>query len=371
MKIKLLHIVHDFLQGGIEGFLYYLVKEQLKKEELDVTILCLQDEHLVTNPRIKTLGVKVVYLKMRPFERSLGKYKKFIQILNAYDLIHWQIFKPILARVAYNVKPKQIFTVHTAGDALRSKSLYRKFHNSLIKSFLNGTIDGIANNSKFSKEYWISKGVKNPNNVVIYNGVFFHNQHSRNNAFNAHPELAGKFVIGTTSRLIPWKRVDFLIRAFSRMRNLNENIVLLIVGQGPETENLMRIAIENNVQDKIIFSGYRANVGDFQDAIDLCVFPSVSEPFGLVAVECLHIGKPVIVMRDGGGLVEIVEKVNNGLIADSENSLTELLDSFYENRDTEQNDINKRIEVAIGFSVEKCEEGYREFYKQVLASKSY
>lgn len=366
MKIRVLHIVHDFLNGGIEGFLYYLTKEQKSQQELDVTILCLQDEHLVTNPRIKSLGVKIIYLKMNSFDRSINKYKRFVDILNAYDIIHWQIFKPILSFVSNYVKPKQIFTVHTAGEKLRNQSVYWRFQNKLIKLFLNHTVDGIANNSKFSRDFWVSKGVSNRNNIVIYNGVFFNQQYNKENAYADFPVLKDKFVIGTTSRLIPWKRVDVLVRAFSQMKNLNKDILLLVVGEGAEKAKLIEEAKKCNVADQVVFTGYKSNVTDFQDAIDLCVFPSVSEPFGLVAVECLYLGKPVVVMQDGGGLVEIVEKVNTDLVASSESSLSNIMDKIYENRDQIAEGIEERRKVAEEFSVANAEERYREFYKQIL-----
>ncbi|RKD92000.1 glycosyltransferase family 4 protein [Mangrovibacterium diazotrophicum] len=366
---KLLHVIHDFLNGGIESFLFYLSQEQLTNKNLEVTILCLQEEHKITNPRIKSLPLKIIYIPIPPFGKSFKRYREFLRTINDYDIVHWHTFKPNLAFLSRFSNTKHVYTVHSAGTLLRQKSTYRDFKAYLFKKFLNQTIDGIASNSIYTQNFWKEKGVKTKNNRVIYNGVYFNNRYNKENVYQDFPHLRGKFIIGTTSRLISWKRVDILIKAFSGLTNSDSNTVLLIVGDGPEKEKLQALTKALKIQDQVTFTGYKSNVTDYQDAMDICVFASASEPFGLVAVECLHLGKPVLVMEDGGGLVEIIEKVDHRNIANSESELTSLLEKFTNNKDRDREEFNQRKTVAKSFSITNCEKNYWELYCSIVKYK--
>ena len=66
-KIRVLHVVHDFLFGGIEAFLYYLSQAQLNNESLEVEILCCQSEDKILNKRIAKSGVVVHYIRITAY----------------------------------------------------------------------------------------------------------------------------------------------------------------------------------------------------------------------------------------------------------------------------------------------------------------
>lgn len=105
------------------------------------------------------------------------------------------------------------------------------------------------------------------------------------------------------SRLVPYKKLDLAIRAFNK-----NGLPLLIVGAGSEERRLKKIA-----KDNIKFTGYvsdRKLIGYYQSC-KAVIFPQ-EEDFGLVAVEALSFGKPVIAFKAGGAL-DIVMENKNGL----------------------------------------------------------
>lgn len=368
-KFRIIHVIHDFLNGGIESFLYYLSKEQTKNELLDVSILCLQNENEIINPRIKEIGINIIYIQIKPLEINIFKYLKILRLLKKYDLIHLHTFKPILCFFLNFSKVKKTFTVHSSGSILRPKTLGFKIKNVLLKNFLNHSINGIAHNSEYTKEFWTKKGVINSINIVIYNGVFFNNNYDPQNCYNEFPQLKGKKIIGTTSRLILWKRVDILLRAFASMKNKTSESILLIVGDGPEKNNLLKLCKNLKIDNQVLFTGYKRNVTDFQSIIDICVFPSVSEPFGLVAIECLHLGKPVLVLKDGGGITELVSGIEPNNIADSTFQLITLLEQLYERQSfIEPEIIKKRIDYSENYSVKHTEIEYYNLYSSIINS---
>lgn len=365
-KIKVLHVVHDFLFGGIEAFIFYLVQAQIANDNLEIGILCCQDEAKVLNRRIMDLNVKIHYRKIGSFDLNVNRYREIISITNDYNIVQVHIFKPLLAEAFRFSKAKIIYTNHSSGDDLRSKSLSFKTKNKLLVRFLNGIAHTITNNSNYTKSFWISMGVKNPNNVVIYNGVFFNNSYDSGRAQKEYPLIREKFVIGTTSRFITWKRIEYLIDAFSSFEINKTDVVLLLVGDGPEKDRLVAYANSLGVNN-VIFTGFKTNVIDYQTAMNVCVFASSSEPFGLVAVECLHLGKPTIVFEDGGGITEIVKEIEPRNIVLNVEDLSRLLDEKYHEFHNHKIDgmIENRIQYSEKFNVKAIEKEFYETYIKV------
>ncbi len=98
------------------------------------------------------------------------------------------------------------------------------------------------------------------------------------------------------------KNVDNLIRAYARVFYGNTNVSLKIGGHGPERPRLQALAQELGVSGQVQFLGAlsRHQVLSEMQACDAFVLPSKYETFGVVVVEALALGKPVIATRCGG-----------------------------------------------------------------------
>lgn len=103
----------------------------------------------------------------------------------------------------------------------------------------------------------------------------------------------GTFLIGFVGHLIPVKGVDLLLEAFRRAALPDARLV--VVGDGPE-----RAALERAAPPGVLFSGFRSDALDLYQAFDLFVSPSREEPFGLVFLEALDAGLPVVATRTAG-----------------------------------------------------------------------
>lgn len=106
----------------------------------------------------------------------------------------------------------------------------------------------------------------------------------------------GYFLI--VSALVPYKRVDLAIEAFNRTGDR-----LVIVGSGPESERLRQQAGQN-----ITFAGWQPDekLPDFYERCTAVVFPG-EEDFGIVPVEAMAAGKPVIAYARGGALETVLD----------------------------------------------------------------
>ena len=126
-----------------------------------------------------------------------------------------------------------------------------------------------------------------------------------------------EFLVGVVGDFVARKGHKYLFEALPKVVEHVPNFKLVTIGRYNRNESLVKklraYQLNNNLLCKVKWLGYRANVQDFMAAFDLCVVPSVIEPLGLVALEALAAGTPVVAAKTGG-LPEIVEHQKNGLI---------------------------------------------------------
>jgi glycosyltransferase involved in cell wall biosynthesis len=135
--------------------------------------------------------------------------------------------------------------------------------------------------------------------AVVRNGIAAPEPHP-----GARAELgleAGDVVVGGIGRLDPQKGWDVLCAAAPLIRARIPGARLVVIGDGPERERLAALGQDAGVS----FAGYRERAGRFAGAFDVAVVPSRYEGFGLVALEAMLAGVPVVASRIGG-LPEVV-----------------------------------------------------------------
>lgn len=109
------------------------------------------------------------------------------------------------------------------------------------------------------------------------------------------------FVIGTVGRLFDHhKRVSDLIRALPLILAFCPDARLLIVGTGPEENMLREQAIALGVARQVLLAGYQVDPQPFYAVMDVFALASAYEAFGLVLVEAMLAGLPVVATRVGG-----------------------------------------------------------------------
>ena len=72
-----------------------------------------------------------------------------------------------------------------------------------------------------------------------------------------------------------------------------------IAGDGPEFDELKKLQSELRLEDKVQFLGFRNDVPLLMKQSDLFVMPSLSEPFGIVLLEAMATGTPIVTTRNG------------------------------------------------------------------------
>ena len=105
-------------------------------------------------------------------------------------------------------------------------------------------------------------------------------------------KLDGKKVVGHVGRFTHQKNHTFLIDVFKELVELDSDYRLLLIGEGALEEQTKAKAKTYGVENKIIFAGFKTNVEDYMQAMDLFVFPSEFEGLGLVLIEAQAAGLP-------------------------------------------------------------------------------
>ncbi|HQA07418.1 MAG TPA: glycosyltransferase family 4 protein [Syntrophomonadaceae bacterium] len=129
--------------------------------------------------------------------------------------------------------------------------------------------------------------------------------------FNINADDKVVFFIG---RLVPEKGVWQLIQCFPQVLEREPKAVLYIGGRGPQQAQLEKLARDLGVDARVTFTGFitKEDRNYVYNQARVAVFPSLYEPFGIVALEAMATHTPVIV-GNVGGLAEIVENRVNGL----------------------------------------------------------
>ncbi|MGQ9558274.1 MAG: 1,4-alpha-glucan branching protein domain-containing protein [Desulfurispora sp.] len=109
-------------------------------------------------------------------------------------------------------------------------------------------------------------------------------------------------------RLVPEKGAQVLIQALALLKSGFPHVHLLLAGRGPYEQALKELVTQCQVADRVEFVGFVNDLGRniLLASAQVAVFPSLYEPFGIVALEAMAAGVPVVI-ADTGGLAEIVQ----------------------------------------------------------------
>jgi glycosyltransferase involved in cell wall biosynthesis len=153
--------------------------------------------------------------------------------------------------------------------------------------------------------------------ITIHNGIDLGQAHAAPDRRAARALLGipdAAFVLACVGRLVALKGHRYLLEAMAAVHAAHPNTVLVIVGGGPQREQLGRLAETHGVAGAVRFLGTGTALGErAMAAADVLVAPSLSEGFGLVALEAMAMERPCVASNTGG-LAEIVDDGASGFL---------------------------------------------------------
>ena len=235
---------------------------------------------------------------------------------------------------------------------------YVKFSLKLYLPFLkwidkkNAKFDAMVANSYFSKKYL--EDVYNKECNVVYPGVDFEN----------FKNSASENFILVISRLDPTKRIEIPILT---MKYLN-HFKMKIVGKGNEffTKKLKNLVKQLNMEDRVEFIE-NINENELIELYSKCfctIFTPIREPFGMVILESMAAGKPVIGCNEGG-FTEIIENGKHGFLTDTNpKNIAEKIKFLKDNPEIYKKMSRRCEKQASKFTWEKTADGLMNIFKE-------
>ena len=274
--------------------------------------------------------------------------KKFIKYLKPknYDIIIGVqgYFSLLLGIISKDIKGKIIGWQHNSYDAyLRNKDKYYWQQDELFKKYIPELYKCIVLTKEDKKLY---KANLNVDCEFIYNPISFECQEKHN--------YTSKNIIAV-GRLSEAKGFDMLIKAFSIVNKEKRDWTLKIVGDGPEKMNLIKIIEKYNLKDNVFLVGPSNNVKDHYLESSIFISSSRWEGFGLVVIEAMECGLPVIAFENSGPK-EIIDKDGvNGILVNKNdiNKLAENIILLIDNEEKRRNISIQSKKRAQDFNIKK------------------
>ena len=320
MKKRILHIVGDSKYGGGSVIIIRLALAAMEAGfEVDV---------LATDPvfqnALKASGIGVVSLDciwrdIRPFRDVLGllRLRRYL-VAHHYDIVHTHTSKAgfVGRAAAWRAKaPAIVHTVH--GFAFHEESSWAALRAyAFLERRAAHWCHRLVTVSLFHRQWALDLGIGDPERVVaISNGISAARLAQSRSSEAVRKELGiapGAVVVMVPGRLAPQKGLEYLVEAFALLiRRGQRDVVLVIVGDGVLREPLQQQSRALGIDARVVFAGYREDIGDVVSASDYIVLPSLREGLSIALLEAMAAGKPIVTTSIGSNL----EATDNGRVA--------------------------------------------------------
>lgn len=234
-----------------------------------------------------------------------------------FDVIHahdWLSFKAGVAAKKVSGKPLIVHIHATTFDICGGNNIDQRVYE--IEKEGMEAADKVVAVSNYTKNIIVEKYGIDPDKIeVIHNGIDASEADNSpgDDRINALKQSGNKIVI-FIGRLTVQKGPDYFIKAAQEVVKYYPKVVFVIAGSGDMEHQLIQEAAYLGISDKILFAGFLRGeeLNRLYKMADLFVMPSVSEPFGLTALESAINGTPVLVSRQSG----VSEVLTHSLKAD-------------------------------------------------------
>lgn len=371
--MKILYSCLSKSWGGMEMFTLTAVK-QLLKRNINVELLCLSESRL--HIEANNLGLVKHPIKVTGYFHPYGTLKVSAVIRKEkFDIIHTQASKDLWLLVpALNLIKSHIplFFTKQVGSFIDKKD---KLHK-LIYGRVNYTF-AISN---IIKKNLIETTTLNPEKILIMpNGI---DTNKFNPGINSGDKVREEFgitknelVIGMMSRFSPGKGHEEFLLAAKELNKKYNNLKFIVVGEASRGENdyeekIKSTATEYNLTN-IIFSGFRSDTPEALAAMDIFVFPSHAEAFGIALVEAMSMGKPSVCSASDG-VLDIAVNKETSLLFEKKNA-KDLIDKIERLINSPELRIcfgsKARDRVVKNFDLEILTDNVIDIYKSALKSR--
>ena len=353
---KVLYVART-ARGGVASILYSLASE-LDRSRYEPVVLFYTQERPHIGDKLAKLGIKLITLEQpaqefspspaRPVKRrDIGGWLKahfgaiasevYFFLKACYQFVRWEV--PTIWPIVRAIRQNEIDLVHiitglrhgkpgiVAAWLTRTPSVCHVLTSPKLDYFdraFSLFVESLIYISRAVAENYITQGISPVRGTIVHLGVDLSEFSQAFDTASVRSEFCWtvhECLVGVVGRLDWWKGHEYFLEAMAEVARQIPDLRGLIVGEREHTlrnqeyfRKLQSLTKSLGLEDKVIFTGFRSDVARLMSALDVVILPSSSpEPFGLVVIEGMAAGKPVVATA-AGGVLDIIEHGVNGLL---------------------------------------------------------
>lgn len=327
LRVLMMSWEYPPLNAGGLGRHVHELSRNLARQGVEVHVCTLGNESLSEREVAEGVILHRVHVPNLPgdsftdlvFQGNLRLYElaRRVWLSRSFDLVHghdWLVGE-VSRMISRRYGVPLLATIH-ATEYGRNRGLHSSIQRAIDRQermFMSDADRVIVCSQAMHSELNQVFGVSSDKIDVIPNGVDVSSLVSATASSPSYLPRHGH-VVAFLGRFVREKGVELLMEAAGVILQRRADVYFVFAGRGPLSDRLKAMAVELNIADRVLFPGFVDDSG--RNALlaraSLAAFPSLYEPFGIVALEAMGAGVPVIV-SDTGGLAEIVEHNVDGL----------------------------------------------------------
>ncbi|MFW5988389.1 MAG: glycosyltransferase family 4 protein [bacterium] len=317
MSKNIVFLNSHYSWGGGENWTL-LTAKGLADRGYNIWIAGREGSEIIKRAKSKNLNTKIVNLH------------NTLSCLNPLKIVNFKNFlkNNMIDILFLNLSRDRKFGAICGSLADTNRIIYRRgVDRPLKKRFYSKWLYGraltdIIANSKSTKKNIMKnlEGILDRDKVkLIYNGVEIPEKIEPTFSLREDYNIkSNEKILINVGRLAPEKGHDLLLEGMKELNKTNQNWNLFIIGEGDEKNNILKLIDHYNLNNQVYLTGFVDNVNEYLIQADLMVHSARIEGFGLVLVEAMATGLPVVAVS-ASNIPEVVEDGKVGLLAKKEN----------------------------------------------------
>ena len=325
MDIRVLHIIPSLNKGGAERITLDICKRLALRSDCEVLLVLMRDDRSYEIPNYIPYKITSSRVKLSVWKKNRYQLTDLNQIINMFQptIIHSHLFEAELLSRGL-IKKGVTYITHVHDNICQFSpfqthaSLKRKISDYYERFWIfrryakakNQFISISSDTTRYLQQVLPSNFL--PRIFPLSNAI----DYSRFYSGQSRCISKGKLRLISVGSLVPKKNQQLLIEIASLLRTNEIDFELLILGDGPERAHLEEEIAVNGLTGFVKLLGNVNDVPFYLHQADLFIHPAIYEPFGLVLLEAMAVGLPVVSL-DGGGNRDILVDGKNGFLIPS------------------------------------------------------
>jgi glycosyltransferase involved in cell wall biosynthesis len=387
-KLKILFVVRTLTHGGgAERLIFDIYNELNKRNDIHFKIVVLQKseifkEYNISNADYYENKMKDIFylnykIKLSLFRKNKINICEYKNIVNEFkpDIIHSHLYlAELVSREYISNRPKYVTHVHDNIVQFRRFSIKTIIYKSLLTNYYERL--RLLNKYKQTKTHFIciseetKKFIHNnlpkkvrKKTIILPNAIDL-NRFSLIKKTITNDSCVQFISIGS---LATRKNHLFLIDVIDNLKNKGYSVHLTILGEGVERFNIENKIQKLNLNNEITLKGNVSEIVSYLDGSNIYLHSAISEPFGLVLLEAMASGLPVVSL-DGKGNRDIVKDNYNGFLIEdiSIDLMCEKIIYLLNNKKEYERISQNAVDFSKKFSINGYADKLIDFYRSII-----